>query len=112
VHKYNAQVTYVDGRRFDSKAEAHRYGELQLLEKDGQIHSLICQPSFVLQSSFVDNTGKKQSAIKYVGDFQYKDTRTGKWTVEDVKGMETPVFRLKRKMFLKKYPEFELRIIK
>jgi hypothetical protein len=35
----------------------------------------------------------------------------GKKIVEDVKGMETDVFKLKRKLFEYKYPEMELKII-
>lgn len=110
--KYNAQTTYIEGQRFDSKAEAHRYSELLLLQKAGEIRKLMLQPGFVLQTAFVDNTGKKQSAIKYIGDFQYQEVTTDKWIVEDIKGFLTPVFRIKQKLFLKKYPELELRIIK
>jgi len=38
--------------------------------------------------------------------------KVGKTIVEDVKGMQTDVFKIKHKLFEKKYPELELRIIK
>ena len=33
-------------------------------------------------------------------------------SIEDVKGLQTDVFKLKHKLFEKKYPDLELRIIK
>ena len=36
-HKYNARPTVVDGVRYQSTAEARRYGELKLLERAGKI---------------------------------------------------------------------------
>jgi hypothetical protein len=38
--KYHAIPTEIDGIRFDSKAEARRYGELMLLEMGGVIREL------------------------------------------------------------------------
>ena len=78
-----------DGIVFASIAEMEYY--ILLNEKN------ICfemQPSFVLQEGFKSEYGKIRD-IRYVADF-----RIGKYVV-DVKGMETPEFRLKKKMFLK-----------
>ena len=36
---------------------------------------------------------------------------TGRQTVDDVKGVLTPDFRLKYKLFRHRYPEIELRIV-
>ena len=36
----------------------------------------------------------------------------GKVIVEDVKGMETKEFKIKRKLFEYKYPDLELKLIK
>ena len=36
----------------------------------------------------------------------------GKIIIEDTKGHETEVFKLKHKMFEYKYPEYQLKIIK
>jgi hypothetical protein len=40
----------------------------------------------------------------------YEDN--GKTVVEDVKGVETEVFKLKKKIFEYKYPNLELKIIR
>ena len=45
----------------------------------------------------------------YEGDFEYQEN--GQWIVEDVKGAETDVWKLKRKMFLANYPTAHLRVI-
>ena len=108
-HKYNAKKTEMDGITFDSKAEAHRYRDLTLLQKAGQISGLELQPAFELQEAFTDATGHRQRAIKYLADFKY--TEAGQQVIEDVKGMEPPVFKLKKKLFLYRYPEYELRIV-
>jgi hypothetical protein len=47
-------------------------------------------------------------AIKYRADFRYFETSTGKTIVEDVKGMETPVYKIKRTLLLWRYPEVHL----
>ncbi len=100
--KYKAKKAVIDGITFDSKKEAGRYQELKLLERAGVIKDLVLQPSFLLQDKFKykDKTERK---IKYIADFKYLDTKTGKVVVEDVKGYKTDVYKLKRKLFLKKY---------
>ena len=107
-HKYNAQATIVDGIRFASKAEAKRYGELCLLETAGQITALVIHPRFELMPKTVIN-GVKLRAITYIADFAYRED--GWEVVEDVKGQQTPVFRLKRNLFLRRCPNKVLRII-
>jgi len=110
THKYNARRVVVDGHRFDSAAEARRYGELRLLERAGKISGLRLQPRFELQPSFVAfQDGKRRRAIVYVGDFAYEENNTP--VVEDVKGVVTPEFRLKQKMFLYRFPGIKLRVI-
>jgi hypothetical protein len=109
-HKYRAEKCAIDGRTFASKAEARRYRELSLLAKAGQIFALQCQPRFVLHDAFF-HAGKRIRAIVYYGDFSYQDMH-GRRVVEDVKGLETPMFKLKYKLFLKRYPNIELRIVK
>ena len=94
--KYLNRKTVVDGVTFDSAAEARRYGELKLLERAGQITGLELQPSFRL---VVNNC----LICTYKADFRYvTDTPhvRGLVVVEDVKGMKTPVYRLKKKLML------------
>jgi hypothetical protein len=97
--KYNAKKTVVDGIEFDSIREAERYRELKLLERGKEIRNLVLQPRFLLQDKFVDKHGKTHKKIEYVADFLYID-KYGKAIVEDVKGMLTAVYKLKKKMFL------------
>lgn len=90
-HKYNAKKTEIDGFVFDSKAEAARYLELSILEKSGDISNLELQPEFLCEVN-----GKK--ICKYRADFRYIDHETGKTVVEDVKGVKTDVYKLKKKL--------------
>ena len=94
---------------FDSIAESRRYKELKLLERAGEISNLTLQPRFLLQEGFKKN-GKTYRKVEYIADFLY--VQKGKRIVEDVKGIQTDVFKLKHKLFEKKYPDLELRIIK
>ncbi len=98
-NKYGNAKTVVDGITFDSKAEAKRYGELKLLERGKQIGDLRLQPKFTL-------FGKGGTKIcDYIADFQYVDLCQieGVTVVEDVKGVRTPVYRLKAKLFRDNY---------
>jgi len=98
--KYRAIRTTVDGLTFASKAEAARYSDLKLLERSGYITGLILQPRFPL---IVE--GKK--ICSYVADFSFKD-REGRHVIEDVKGVQTPVYKLKSKLFHALYPMFRI----
>lgn len=92
--KYRAIKTTVDGITFASKAEAKRYQELKALCLAGHILNLKCQPVFVLADAVTIN-GRRRPSIRYVADFSYY-TPDMDFVVEDVKGMLTPVYRLKR----------------
>lgn len=102
--KYGAVKTTYDGITFDSKLEANRYLELKALESKGFISGLELQKEFELQPKFRDNQGKLQRPIKYIADFVYYDEE-GNYIAEDTKGFETPEFKIKKKMFLFKYPD-------
>lgn len=114
-HKYRAQKTEVDGITFDSKAEAERYVRLRATQHAGHISDLTLQPTFVLIDGFTDSYGTRHRAITYKADFKYLDC-DGNVIVEDVKGIQTPVFRLKHKLLMFRYclgsnPQFEFRIV-
>ena len=83
--------------------------ELKLLEKAGKIQNLELQPHFLLQEAFKKN-GRTYRKIEYIADFKYIEN--GQVIVEDVKGMETKEFKIKRKLFEYKYPNLELKIVK
>jgi hypothetical protein len=108
VSKYRNVKTTVDGVTFDSKAEAKRWGDLQLLERAGRISGLRRQVKFELAPAVVI-AGRKRPAVRYIGDFGYLETRTGEYVVEDVKGIQTPVFRLKRHLMKHVY-DIEVRV--
>lgn len=111
-NKYHNRKTIVDGIKFDSKREAARYQELKLLEQSGEIVHLELQPVLILQDKFQHN-GKTIRAITYKADFAYYDLKTDQAVIEDVKGMETDVFKLKKKKFLKRYGDtYDFRIVR
>lgn len=94
MSKYGAIKTEVDGLVFASKAEARRYGELRLLERAGKIAGLELQPRYRLVVNGV-------LIGTYVGDFRYEEDTAEPFdpeVVEDVKGVKTPVYRLKKKL--------------
>lgn len=109
MNKYRNKKVIVDGEEFDSKKEGNRYKELKLLLKAGKISNLELQLRFLLQDGFKKN-GRTFRKIEYIADFKYIEN--GKTIVEDVKGMQTDVFKIKHKIFEKVYPDLELRIIK
>ena len=96
--KYGNTTVTFDGHRFDSKKEGLRYLVLADMARHGEIEELALQPRFP-----VEIEGKK--ICTYVADFQY--LKDGELIVEDVKGVRTPVYRLKKKMVEALYP-FEI----
>jgi hypothetical protein len=105
-HKYGAVKTTVDSFTFDSKKEARRYVELKHMAGRKEIQGLELQPEYILQPAYTTHDGKRVRPIAYVGDFQYWEGE--QCVVEDVKGMQTPVFKIKAKMFRFKYPGIKL----
>lgn len=100
--KYHAKKTVVDGITFDSRKEAHRYLVLKGMEEDGSIEDLRRQVRYELVPAF-DVDGKHYRPVFYVADFVYVDKETGKEVVEDVKGVRTDVYKLKSKLFARRY---------
>lgn len=95
--KYRAQPQVVDGVRFDSKRELKRWRELQLLESAGKISRLERQVAYVLAPSIqLRGEARKKPALRYVADFTYVEAGSPHVVVEDAKGRDTPVSRIKR----------------
>tara|TARA_B100000949_G_C13979820_1_gene324654 strand:- start:75 stop:506 length:432 start_codon:yes stop_codon:yes gene_type:complete len=109
--KYRNIKTTVDGLEFDSRAEATRYRDLCVMQSAGEISDLELQPRIELVSRFKDAAGKTHKAVVYIGDFSYTEKGSDRPVIEDVKGVQTPVFRLKRRLMLQFRPALELRII-
>lgn len=114
MNKYHNCKVMVDGIKFDSKAEARRYVELKIMEDTGHIKELKLQPKFELQPKYKNSKGQCIRAITYKADFSYIETHSevGKLIVEDVKGVETKEFKMKKKMLEYKFPDIDFRIIK
>ena len=101
VAKYGNRKVQHGGYKFDSVRECDRYKELCLLQEAGEITLLEVQPKFPLRCGDEDirirsdryPNGRRSS---YYADFAYRDERTGERVVEDVKGWDTAVSRLKR----------------
>lgn len=108
--KYGNKKLEIDGHVFDSQREAGIYITYKAMKTNGVITELELQPKFLLQPSFKHN-GKTVRAIYYVADFRLKYP-DGHEEVVDVKSKATEknaVYRLKRKMFLYKYPDVVFR---
>ena len=98
--KYRAFKTTVGGITFDSGLEAKRYTQPKILETAGTIKNVQIQPKFRLMDSYKYD-GKTIRAIDYIADFTYKED--DKVIVEDVKGIKTQAYAIKKKLFIRKY---------
>lgn len=110
ISKYGNKGTIVDGIKFSSQKEARRYMELKLMKQAGIVRDFEMQPKYLLQDAFRKN-GKLIRAIYYIADFKvtYAD---GREEIEDVKGAYmTEVFKLKWKIWDKRYPDLTLKIV-
>lgn len=108
--KYKATKVTIDEIVFDSKAEGKYYEELKRQKEKGIIQNFSLQPTFLLQEAFKKN-GKSFRKIEYRADFKIFYP-SGEVEIIDVKGMVTPEFKIKQKMFEYKYPDISLKIIK
>lgn len=92
-----------NGITFASALEMKYYVEVILpgVER-GDISKYELQKKYVLQDGFVYNE-EKIRPIVYLADF-YIEYADGSSEVVDTKGLPDPTAKLKRKLFLKKYP--------
>ena len=115
--KYGNRKTVIDGITFDSKAEASRYLELCVLLSAGEISKLKIHPRFEIIPGYKRWNEQKQKMEKvratyYEADFWYAEMRGEtfiKWITEDVKGVKTSTYQIKRKLFEQRYPEYNFR---
>ena len=96
IHKYGATSTIIDWIKFSSKLEWRFYQ--YFIDKGIEILEL--QPRFTLQEKFELN-GDKIRAIEYVSDFKIK--HQGDVFYVDSKGFETADFKIKLKLWKKRY---------
>ena len=112
MSKYHAKrVMTSDGIWHDSKKEARRWEELLIMVRAGLIMDLKRQVKFVLipTQRGEDTIGKRgkrypgkviERECSYIADFVYWDLKQAKQVVEDVKGVRTPEYKIKRKLML------------
>lgn len=101
MSKYNAAKTEYDGFQFDSRLEADTYLELKRLHDNGAIANISMQQPFDLYSR------SGQTVAKYIADFVC-ELPSGVAVIVESKGMRTPVWGLKKKLFLADYPHIQL----
>jgi hypothetical protein len=103
-HKYGARRTEYSGAFYASKAEAHRAMELDAMLRAGEIRSW-CRPRPTILVP-----GKREDRVSFQPDFHVVDCYGSEWW-EDVKGVQTAVFKVKARLWRYLYPDRELRVI-
>lgn len=101
MNKYHNKKTEVNGIIFDSKKESQHYLLLKFQEKTGEIWNLQRQTK-------IDYMQDGKKIFTYKPDFEYDD-ETGHHVV-DVKGVLTPLFKLKKKLIEAQY-KIEIEIV-
>ena len=97
MSKYNSKKCIIDWHKFDSKIEWEFYLRLKDFRKWKQFE---IHPKFELQPRFIDIAEWKFiRPIFYEADFSYDDI------VIDIKWLPTEWAKLKRKMFMYRYPQ-------
>lgn len=111
--KYKNEKVNVDGETFDSRKEYFRYRELLLLERAGEIKELrrqvryeLIPPQYESVKRYSEKTGARlkdgkklvERGVYYLADFVYSSPNGV--VVEDVKGMKTQEYIIKRKLML------------
>ena len=115
--KYGNKKIQAYGQVFDSKKEFHRWSELYLLERAGEITNLQRQVPYLLipeqraPSTEVYKKGSRagqpkpgpvlERKVVYIADFVYQEN--GETVVEDTKGLRTKEYVIKRKMMRYRY---------
>lgn len=95
--KYRSHPCQVGAEKYRSQRERDRHQALLLLQRAGKIGDLKREVPFELVPGVkINGENRKRPAVRYVADFVYADLATGAVVVEDAKGMQTPVYRLKK----------------
>lgn len=100
-HKYNAVRTKHAGYSFASKAESTLFDYLKVLERCGEIKNIQCQ----------DHVKLTKAEILLIPDFKFFDVKSEKTVWAEMKGFETPEWRIKRRLW-KFYGPGELQVYK
>ena len=94
-NKYRNKKVECDGKIFDSQAEYIRYCQLKIMQRQGMISHLECQPRFPLYVA-------GQLITTYISDFKYSTLdemgERDREVIEDVKGVATREYVIKIKL--------------
>lgn len=104
MSKYGNRKTEYGGLLFDSAAEAKHAMELDIRKGAGEIKDWFrqCPEPLVVSGILI---------CKLVFDFKVWTTEH-KFHYEEVKGMETPAYKLKLKLFKALRPDIEVRVVR
>ena len=100
----SAQRTEYNGVTYASKSEAAYAAHLDVLKKAGLVTRWEGQVKWPLVVNGVKVCG-------FVPDFKVYG-KGGAWWLVEVKGMETAVWKLKRKLFAALHPKVDYRVVK
>lgn len=89
ILKYRNKRTERAGHSFASKAEALLFDYLKIKEMNGEIKDLRAQISVYLT----------KARIQYKPDFEYFDIQKSEMVWAEMKGFETPSWRIKKKLW-------------
>lgn len=100
-NKYHNNRIKVDNISYDSKHEYERHCQLKILEKNGEIKNLRYHDKQDLITLIDD------PLVRYEPDFCYIEN--GVKIIEDVKGVQTKEFILKKKIIISKLKKGEIK---
>lgn len=92
-NKYNAVRQTYNGINYDSRLEASRAYELDILKKSKQIKDY--ERQYKVQLYYYDSEGNRYDTKTWKIDFRVLNN-DGSYTLEEVKGMETADYKFKR----------------
>ncbi|MDX5586536.1 MAG: DUF1064 domain-containing protein [Aureibaculum sp.] len=103
-NKYNAKKVVYNGRKYDSKRESSYAQQLDWMLKVGEIAEIIPQYKINIEVNGLH-------ICKYYMDFKIVRPN-GAIEMHEVKGFETSVWKLKWKLAIALYPDWDFILIK
>lgn len=95
--KYHNKPCQVGDEKYRSQRERDRHQALLLWQRAGTISGLTREVAFELAPGVkISGEKRRRPAVRYFADFVYSDVRSGAIIVEDAKGVQTPLYRLKK----------------
>ena len=81
------------------------------LQRAGYITGLTLQIPFELAPGVkLEGSKRAKPPLRYIADFMYSDVKLGRIVVEDVKGIVTPLFRVKQHL-MKSVHNIDVRVV-